>query len=103
MRRPWRRSSGRVVRGEIERGRKEAATYLLVNEHSNNQNRHEEDDDENENDTGLALSPVVTLCQLVESVLAASDEGHVDGGHCECEFSMAVALETNSCKMFCSE
>jgi hypothetical protein len=60
------------------------ATYLLVDEHGNDKDRNEEDNDEDDNDTGLTLGPVLALHELVNSVLAAGDEGHVDGGHCEC-------------------
>lgn len=59
-------------------------TYPLVDEHGENEDGDQEDDDEDNNDTGFALSPVFALHQLVDSVLAAGDEGHVDGGHCEC-------------------
>lgn len=59
------------------------STYLLVDEHGKNKNGDKEDNDEDDNDTGLTLGPVLALDQLVESVLAASDEGHVDGGHCD--------------------
>lgn len=58
-------------------------TYLLVDEHGNDQDGDEEDNDEDDDDTGFSLSPVLALHQLVDSILAACDEGHVDGGHCE--------------------
>ncbi|KAH9860754.1 hypothetical protein J1614_012086 [Plenodomus biglobosus] len=57
-------------------------TYSLVDEHGNDQDHDEEDNDEDDNDTGLALGPVLALDQLVQSILAASGKGHVDGGHC---------------------
>jgi hypothetical protein len=62
------------------------ATYPLVDEHGNDEEKDEEDDDKDDDDTGFALSPVLALHQLVDSILAAGDEGHVDDGHCECEF-----------------
>ena len=59
--------------------------YLLVDEHGNDQDGNEEDDDEDDDDTGLALGPVLlTLGELVESVLAAGEDGLADGGHCDC-------------------
>jgi hypothetical protein len=62
-----------------------ARTYPLVDEHGNDEDEDEEDDDEDDDDTGLALRPVLlALHELVDSVLGASHEGHVDGGHCEC-------------------
>jgi len=65
----------------------EAVTYLLVDEHGNDQDGDEENNDKDDDDTGLTLSPVlVTLGQLVESVLGASGDGHRDGGHCVCGF-----------------
>ncbi|KAH9867355.1 hypothetical protein IAQ61_007947 [Plenodomus lingam] len=59
-------------------------TYSLVDEHGDDQDGNEEDNDEDDNDTGLTLGPVLALDELVQGVLAASDEGHVDGGHCVC-------------------
>ena len=61
-------------------------TYALGDEKTNQQAEDEEDNDENDNDTRLTLGPVVTLGQLVESVLGASGDGHRDGGHCVCGF-----------------
>lgn len=59
-------------------------TYPFVDEHGNDEDGDEEDNDENDNDTGLTLGPVLlALDELVKSVFAASDDGHVDGGHCE--------------------
>lgn len=58
---------------------------LLVDEHGKNKDSNEEDDDKDDDDTGLALGPVLlALHELVDSILAAGDEGHVDGGHCGC-------------------
>ena len=60
-------------------------TYLLVDEHSNNQDENEENNDQDDNDTGFTLGPVlVALGQLVEGELGASGDGHADGGHCVC-------------------
>ena len=59
-------------------------TYALGDEYTNHQTGDEEDNDEYDNDTGLALCPVVTLGQLGHGVLAASDERHIESGHCEC-------------------
>ena len=59
-------------------------TYALGDEYTNQQAGDEEDNDEYDNNTGLALGPVVTLGQLGHCVLAASDERHIEGGHCEC-------------------
>ena len=51
-------------------------TYALGDEYTDQQAGNEEDNDEDDNDTGLTLSPVlVTLGQLVESVLGASGDG----------------------------
>lgn len=59
-------------------------TYPLVDEHSGDEDEDQEDDDEDNNDTGLALGPVLlALHELVDSVFAAGDEGHVEGGHCD--------------------
>jgi hypothetical protein len=72
-------------------------TYLLADEDTNSQKGNKEDNDQNKDDTGLALSPVLlTLGQLVESVLAASDEGHVEGGHCECGGCHSVSWRCSS-------
>jgi hypothetical protein len=60
------------------------SSNLLVDEHGQDKDGDEEDNDEDDNDTGLTLGPVLALHELVNSVLAASDEGHIDGGHCEC-------------------
>jgi hypothetical protein len=63
-----------------------AATYPLADENTNHQDGDQEDNTEDDDDTGLTGSPVLlAIGQLVESVLAASHEGHVEGGHCECE------------------
>jgi hypothetical protein len=67
-------------------GQRKDSTYLLVDEHGNEQNGDEENNAEDNNDTGLALGPVLALSELVEGVLGASGEGHADGGHCGCRF-----------------
>jgi hypothetical protein len=63
-------------------------TYPLVDKHSNDKDYDQEDNDEDDNDTRLTLSPVLaSLDQLVDGELAASsNEGHIDGGHCERRF-----------------
>lgn len=88
MGQPWQRSS--VTKWSVncnEKSNKKnhvgnGCTYPLVDEHGKDENGNEEDNDEDDNDTRLALSPVLALHQLVNSILAASDEGHVDSGHC---------------------
>ena len=68
-------------------------TYLLVDEHGNDEDRDEENNDEDDNDTGLTLGPVlVALGELVESVLGASGDGHADGGHCVCLWVSGVEM-----------
>lgn len=59
------------------------STYALGDENTNEQDNDKEDDDEDNDDTRLALGPVFTLDQLRNGVLAASDEGHVESGHCD--------------------
>lgn len=67
------------------RGMERDSAYPLVDEHGNDQDGNEEDNDEDDDDTGLALCPVLlALGELVESVLAAGEEGLADGGHCDC-------------------
>jgi hypothetical protein len=72
--------SGLLLFVKGERG----STYPLVDEHGKDEDGDKEDNDEDDDDTGFALSPVLALHELVDGVLAARDEGHVDGGHCEC-------------------
>lgn len=74
-----------VVRIGVQQGEK-YNTYLLVDEHGNDQDGDEENNTEDNNDTGLALGPVVALGELVQGVLCASSEGHADGGHCGFRF-----------------
>lgn len=58
-------------------------TYALGDEYTDQQTGDEEDNGKYDNDTRLALGPVVTLGQLGHGVLAASDERHIESGHCE--------------------
>jgi hypothetical protein len=61
------------------------ATYPLADEYTDHQDGDKEDNDKDNDDTGLTLGPVLlALGELVKSVLAASNEGHVEGGHCKC-------------------
>jgi hypothetical protein len=78
-------------------------TYPLVDEHGGDEDEDQEDNDEDDNNTGLALSPVLlALHQLVDSVFAAGDEGHVEGGHCEllrfCREKMISSGSDNVCE-----
>jgi len=57
---------------------------LLGDEETGQTDSDDEDDAEHDNDTGLTASPVAALGDLGDGV--ASDDGGVDGRHCECGF-----------------
>lgn len=59
-------------------------SYLLRDEESDHEDRDGANDGEHDDDTGLPRGEVGALGNLGDGNLAASDKGHVDGGHCDC-------------------
>lgn len=67
---------GSVVRGSVW-------PYPLLDEQGDHEDGDSTDDGEDDDDTGLPLSEVLALDELGDGSFAASDEGHVDSGHCD--------------------
>lgn len=57
--------------------------YPLLDEQADHEKGNSADDGEHNDDTGFPSGPVLALDELVQSNLAAGDERHVDGGHCD--------------------
>ena len=55
----------------------------VLDEETNQQNANSANNGEDQNDTRFPGSPVLALDEVRDGSLAASDKGHLDGGHCD--------------------